>query len=257
MNPRPRTTISLRRDDLPAWLPVGAGLVYLDGERAAHLVGGRAKTLYVLPGEHWVGVGIGLSHPASLRVNLALGEHVDLSCGATHVKLADWSRRHWLVSVCAALSLLLTASLLALPFSMFMFFHDWTWFYRAVARLQQPFYWIVSHVRVLDPIISLVRSNNAYVTIAVIYFACTLGSVITAFFSVQFLRRRFGRTIYLRAINLPRTSHDPLALSAGEEMGVLTNACVLAAIKARDSRPLRTRSNPDEVESRPATVDDE
>ena len=255
MEPRPRATITLRRNDLPAWLPVGAGTVYLDGERTGHLIGGKARTLFVLPGEHWVGIGIGLSPPASLKLELAAGERIDLACGAKRAKLGDWSRWRWMCSVAAALVLLCTAFLLSLPF-LLMFSQNWSRFDRVVFLGARPaIYWLVSNLPFLDPFIAQI--HNPYVLLVVIYLVCTLVSAVCAIFSVQFLRRYFSRLTNLHVINVVHVPFNPLASSPGEETVSLTNACVLAAIKARDSRPVRTRSSENPMEFRTATVDDQ
>ena len=52
----PRPTITIRRAELPRWLPVSSGEVYLDERRIALLIGGRPRTITVRPGERTIGV---------------------------------------------------------------------------------------------------------------------------------------------------------------------------------------------------------
>ncbi len=256
-SPRPRTTIAVHRDDLPAWLPISAGVVYINGEPASQLVGGMTRIFHVLPGEHWVGVGIGMGPPNSIKVDLPLGGRIDLACGRKFNKCGGWSPWQWVSLVLWSLVLVLMAYLLAFPFLIITGKADWTYrpIYRFLESSKGMIYQVVYYLPVLDPIVSFLKSNSAWGLFSLLCGVCMLISLVVSFFAVRFFRGRFVRSIYLHEIATEIVSLDPLALTETEVAEPMTNECVLAALKARESRQIHSRSSWDPLESEPSKAD--
>lgn len=241
---------------------MGSGTVYVDGVRVGDLIGGRQRTLYVLPGEHWVSVGIGVRPPAFQKVSLALGEQIHLDCGLSHSRSIPWSGSRKLLMFFSIMSTLFTCLVVFIPLLMMQGFD---WVHRFFAYCQLPVYWLVYYAPFLDRFFVFLGeqlpgrggSQLASALLSIVIMSGLL-SAFVAWICVHFTRNRLIKDIYLTPGLLRHTvPTDPLAFEIGESAPALTNECVLAAIKARESRPVRTRRSWERLESETATVDDQ
>jgi hypothetical protein len=78
------TTITIRRSDLPPWLPSVCGEVFLDDKRVARLIGGQPRTIWLTPGHHLLRVRLPVGWPrlqAARSIDVAEGGSYRFECG--------------------------------------------------------------------------------------------------------------------------------------------------------------------------------
>jgi hypothetical protein len=83
---KPRPTITVRRSDVPRWVPSLTGEVYLEDWRFAWLIGGRPRTIAIRPGRRLLRVRLPIGYPrmeAMRPIEVEEGRSYRFECGVT------------------------------------------------------------------------------------------------------------------------------------------------------------------------------